>query len=319
MPKPANICFDVALALLQGKREVQEDALDSKFDAETGVGYVVLADGMGGHQAGDVASKIVVTEVFNELKRQSKDFGKPEFDFRRVLTKAASHANSCLRSHGAANPETTGMGATLIAAILLQNRLFWISVGDSPLYIFRGSKLRQINEDHSLAPQIDFMAQSGVISKEAAQDHPDRNCLTSALIGEDIPQIDCPSEPFILQPDDVVIAASDGLQFLEDDRIGQVIEEQRKKSSIEVIRHLTEEVVKLDDPHQDNVSVSIIRVLGPAKKRKTVGARKKLPVRKGRALVGSAVVARLASRPLVAGARARIVAFLNSLSKNSLR
>ena len=88
----AEFEFDVASALIQGKRDVQEDALASDFRVGSDFGFVVLSDGMGGHEAGDVASNIVVTEVFSELKLQSTDTSKAIANIADILNNAAISA-----------------------------------------------------------------------------------------------------------------------------------------------------------------------------------------------------------------------------------
>ena len=110
--------FDVASAICQGGRDYQEDAIVTDFPFGADSGVVVLADGMGGHAAGDVASKIVVTEVFSELKFESANFSDFEGEIPRFLTEAAANANSYVREHVQAHPETRGMGATLAAAVM---------------------------------------------------------------------------------------------------------------------------------------------------------------------------------------------------------
>lgn len=137
--------------------------------------------------------------------------------------------------------------------------LFWVSIGDSPLYLFRAGRLSQLNEDHSLAPQIDFMVRSGELSESEARRHPDRNCLTSALFGEDIPRMDCSSEPFLLRPDDVIIAASDGLQFLSDGHIRRVLVDNHGAPSSTIAEALIAEINRLDDPNQDNVCLTVLK------------------------------------------------------------
>ena len=258
-----EIEFDVASALIQGKRDFQEDALASDFRVGSDFGFVVLSDGMGGHEAGDVASNIVVTEVFSELKLQSTNKTKAIADITNILSNAALSANQCLYEHSKENPATSGMGATLVAPVLMKNQLFWISVGDSPLFLYRDNELTQLNEDHSLAPQIDFMVKSGMLSESAGRDHPDRNCLTSALLGEDIPRIDCPEKPFELRVGDLIIAASDGLQFLSDDHIQDVLAAKREASASQIADQLIAEISTLDDPYQDNVSFAVIKVNDP--------------------------------------------------------
>jgi protein phosphatase len=257
MRRSAEIRFDVAQALALGRRDCQEDALAADFPMGAEMGFAVLADGMGGHAAGDVASRIVVTEVFSELKLRSA--GLVSADLPGALRAAAEAANDCLRAHAERVPGCHGMGATLVAPVLVQSRLWWISVGDSLLLHWRDGRLARLNEDHSMAPQIDFMVRSGLMPAEEGATHPDRNCLTSVLSGADILRVDCPDEPMDLEEDDVLILASDGLQGLAEARIAAVVERHRGRPSAVIADALLHELDRLGDPDQDNVSVAVIR------------------------------------------------------------
>jgi serine/threonine protein phosphatase PrpC len=252
--------YDVASGISQGARDYQEDAITSDFPVGAEAGFVVLADGMGGHAAGDVASKIVLTEVYSELKFHFADVDAFESRAPEILRNVADLANDTLRQHSRTHPETEGMGATLVVPALVENRLWWISVGDSPLYLYRAGKLIQLNEDHSMAPQIDFMVKSGLMDAEAGANHPDRNCLISVLMGTRIPKIDCPDTPKVLQAGDIVICSSDGLQYLPNAQIERIVGKYRKSRSTEIAERLLEELLKLDDPDQDNISFCIIKV-----------------------------------------------------------
>ena len=256
----AGFDFDVSCALSKGQRSYQEDAIITDFARGSDTGLVVLADGMGGHAAGDVASKIVVTEVFSELVFQRSDPNQFEQNIAQILTHAAQSANACLREHVNAFPDTRGMGATLVAPIIIRRHLYWISIGDSPLFLFRDGVLTQLNEDHSMAPQIDFMVKSGLMDQEEGARHPDRNTLTSVLFGEAIPKIDCPVDPVALSDGDILIVASDGLQFLSDEQIAAALLQNRQRSSGEIADLLLNELTALQDPDLDNVSFSIIKM-----------------------------------------------------------
>jgi ABC-type dipeptide/oligopeptide/nickel transport system ATPase component len=111
-----------------------------------------------------------------------------------------------------------------------------------------------------MAPQIDFMVKSGLMDAEAGANHPDRNCLISVLMGTRIPKIDCPAVPYEMKAGDIVICASDGLQFLTNAHIERVVTKYRKNRSTEIAERLLEELVKLDDPDQDNISFTVIKV-----------------------------------------------------------
>jgi serine/threonine protein phosphatase PrpC len=252
--------YDVATAISQGARDYQEDAITCDFLVGADAGFVVLADGMGGHAAGDVASKIVLTEVYSELKFQYADVDAFEERAPEILRNIADHANDRLRHHTRTHPETAGMGATLVVPVMLENRLFWISIGDSPLFLFRNGALTQINEDHSMAPQIDFMVKSGLMDPKIGANHPDRNCLISVLMGTKISKIDCPQKAMELRVGDIVICASDGLQFLPNTQIERLLNKTRKKRSTEIAEVLLDEIKRLNDPDQDNVSFCVIKV-----------------------------------------------------------
>jgi len=259
MPEVPEFRFDAASVLSLGQRDHQEDALATDFPIGANFGFAVLADGMGGHAAGDVASKIVVTEVFSELMFQSSDVEGMTADIGEVLRNAAYAANECVRAHTETNPDTDGMGSTLLAPVIDNGKLYWISIGDSPLLLFRGGRLTQLNEDHSMAPQIDLMVAAGALSEDDALNHPDRNALTSVLFGDEIEAIDCRDEPFLLEDGDVLIAASDGLQFLDDREIIAILRHTLAKPAATIARALLDALQDLDDPAQDNISFTVIK------------------------------------------------------------
>ncbi|MDU8943348.1 PP2C family protein-serine/threonine phosphatase [Ovoidimarina sediminis] len=251
--------YDATSALIRGARDHQEDAVIVDFPVGSPLGMVVLADGMGGHAAGDVASKIVMTEVFCELKFQTSDAAL-EGGVRETLLAAAQGANECIAAHIAEHPEAEGMGATLIGLVMEGERLNWVSIGDSPLYLFRAGALTQLNEDHSMAPQIDQMIASGQIDAETGKNHPDRNALLSVLSGDEIARIDCPKDGVALEHADIVIAASDGIQFLDHEVIEGILRDTKGKPSQAIATALIKEIEALGDPDQDNTSIAVIKV-----------------------------------------------------------
>jgi len=252
--------FDSASAISRGGREYQEDAYIADFARGADVGFAVLADGMGGHAAGDVASQIVVTEVFSELTFRRKFYETDIAAVPGILRQAADSANMCIQNYTDAHPKTKGMGATLVACVIAGDLMHWISVGDSPLFIFRDNALIQINEDHSLSPQVDLMVRSGALTPEEGQFHPDRSVLTSALLGEEIPKVDCPATAFDLRPGDTIIIASDGIQYLEHDAIARVLRERPFARSADIVEALMLAVESLGDPDLDNVTIGLVQV-----------------------------------------------------------
>jgi len=252
--------YDAATALTQGRRDLQEDAIAAHFPEGSGLGYVVLADGMGGHAAGDVASKIVVQEVFEALQAYAGDPGEMERNVAAILSCAMDRANGQIARHAKGRPELRGMGSTLVAPLVVRNRLYWISVGDSPLYLLRGARMARLNQEHSMARRMAGMVSSGMISQFEADQNPDRDCVTSVLVGAVIPEIDCRALPLDLVDGDIVIVASDGLQVLDEQRIATLVYDNRDRPSAEISNRLLQEICAIDDPDQDNVSLCVLKV-----------------------------------------------------------
>ncbi|WP_294227724.1 protein phosphatase 2C domain-containing protein [uncultured Shimia sp.] len=252
--------FDVATALSLGARERQEDTVVADFPLGAPMGFAVLSDGMGGHACGDVASGIVATELFSELKLLSGAPEQMERDIGAVLQDAVAAANTCIRLYEDQAPNTEGMGATLVAPVIFGARLYWVSVGDSPLFLMRAGRLYRLNEDHSYAAQIDVMQARGLIDLDAAQNHPDRSALVSVLAGGEIAKVDCRAEPMTLKDGDIVLAASDGVHTLTDDQIVSVLADNEEKTGRQIGESLVAAVLAAACPDQDNLSLCIIKV-----------------------------------------------------------
>lgn len=254
------LSFDVATVAYKGARESQEDQLVSNFPLGQETGFAVLADGMGGHASGAIASALVMSEVFTQLKMQEGQLDDGLLNIPETLRAVTDAANQRIADHIKTDDETHGMGSTLLTTVIRQNKLYWISVGDSPLLLFRDGALRQLNKDHSMAPQIDMMIKVGAMTEEAGRNHPDRNTLTSAMSGGVIDAIDCPSRPVALQPDDIVIAASDGLQFLSSATIAKTLKQTQSGHCFEIAKALLTALQDLDNPDQDNAAIVVIKL-----------------------------------------------------------
>src|SRR5581483_12351798 len=155
----------------QGARPYQEDSWALRTLPD-GTLLAVLADGMGGHAGGAVASKVVV-DTFVEAVEAGKG-----------LKDGLVEANDAVRDNAARDASLTGMGSTLVAARIKDDELSWVSVGDSPLYLVSGRKVERLNADHSMAPHIDALVRRGVISREEAAHHPGRHTLREAVMAE---------------------------------------------------------------------------------------------------------------------------------------
>ncbi|MBE9475513.1 MAG: serine/threonine-protein phosphatase [Proteobacteria bacterium] len=251
--------LDISSEINRGARDYQEDAVEYYIPDDRQSAVMVLADGLGGHAAGHVASSIVSDQVMQALKPDptgTTDFQK---NLRKKLKMAADVANDHVRLHMMENPETEGMGSTLLATVIISNYLYWISIGDSPLYLFRKGALTQLNQDHSMAPKLDALAKNGSLTVEAALNHPMRNSLLSVIVGDSFKHVDCPRKAFKLAKEDLLIAASDGLQFLSDREIEETLMQVNDESSKEIASALMEAVLHKKSPHQDNIAICVLR------------------------------------------------------------
>ncbi len=252
--------FDAASATDTGQRAYQEDAIMCDFVQGNDAGFAVVADGMGGHAAGDVASRIASQTAFGELSSLCQNL-EPDIGITSILRDLVSRINQEIRSHASQTPATKGMGTTFVATFIHGSHLHWISIGDSPLYLFRNGQLKQINQDHSLAPQIDLLVTHGLMSTEAGRFHPDRSVLTSVLVGGEIAKIDCPDRPLALKPGDILLMASDGIQTLQNDEIENLLARHQHLASFEINAFLMTSIQSIQDPDQDNTSLTTIKVL----------------------------------------------------------
>ena len=260
MTEPLALQYDIASAQSLGRRSRQEDALAVSCPMGAPFGFAVVSDGMGGHAAGDLASRIIVAEIFAELTLRGRGPFPEAADLSHVLGASVETANDSLRAQIEACPDQAGMGGTVIATALVEDALQWVSVGDSLLFLVRDGRIERLNADHSMAPQIDMMAQRGMIDAEAARTHPQRNCLTSALTGQAIPEMDCPERRLDLADGDMVVLASDGLQVVPQAELAAILALAEGSPSRDIATALMEAVAECEDPEQDNTSVVVIKV-----------------------------------------------------------
>ena len=203
----------------------------------------VVADGMGGHNAGDYASKCTVETMVREIR------GCFEKNPVRILGKAIRVANDQIRRRAGEDPALYGMGTTVVVATCLGHYLQVANVGDSRLYIIN-SEIRQVTRDHSL---VEEMVRMGGIDRAEARNHPDKNIITRAVGAMDTVEFDFFHEE--LFPGDIVLMCSDGLtNMLEDEEIGKIL---RQQATIEERAQMLVEAAN-NNGGKDNIAVIII-------------------------------------------------------------
>jgi PPM family protein phosphatase len=166
---------------------------------------LVIADGMGGHEGGEVASGIAVEVVRAEYL--ASDAATPD----QALLSALQAAHQAIQERVRQHPEFSGMGTTCIAAVVRGFELTYIHIGDSRLYLLRNSHGTQLTEDQTLVGRL---LQQGVITADQAQSHPGHGVLTAALgIGDHL-AAEMPGDPIPLQTEDILLMCTDGLHDL---------------------------------------------------------------------------------------------------------
>lgn len=231
------------------RRKLNQDYV---YTSEKPVGALpnlfIVADGMGGHKAGDYASRLAVTTMVAEISRAEGQ------DPEKLLEDAIGIANQKVRESAAGMPELEGMGTTVVAASCEGTTLSVANVGDSRLYIADGKEIRQITRDHSWVAE---MVRRGGLGRDEARNHPDRNIITRAIGAEA-----CVKPDFFrveLKEGETILMCTDGLtNMLEDEEIRMILNGARDivEKAQELVRRANE------NGGMDNISVILIEPLG---------------------------------------------------------
>jgi serine/threonine protein phosphatase PrpC len=228
------------------KRRVNQDYV---FCEENVIGELpnlfIVADGMGGHNAGDYASRFCV-EFFSKKIRESKLASPID-----IIESALEETNDTLRSKAHEQSELEGMGTTFVVATIIYNVLYVANIGDSRLYLINDN-IKQITEDHSL---VEAMVKNGELNRSQARVHPNKNVITRALgafktVEPDFFEVD-------LNSGDTVLMCSDGLtNMLEDETIEKVVKENDNPEAA------AEKLVRYANLNggKDNIAIVIIKV-----------------------------------------------------------
>src|SRR5438128_7465726 len=232
------------------KREHNEDNMafvipkDSQVMASKG-GLFIVADGMGGHAAGEVASEIAVDTVSNVYYQDDSD------DVAVSLLHAIRRANASIHQRAAENMLRSGMGTTCVAAVLRGNMAYIANVGDSRAYFLRGSQVKQISQDHSwVAEQV----RAGLLTEDQARTHAQRNVITRCLGTQAEVDIDVFHEE--LKEGDSLVLCSDGLSgLISDEELHRIVDQFVPQESV---YHLVERANENGGP--DNITAIVVRV-----------------------------------------------------------
>lgn len=229
------------------KRKQNQDYV---FTSQRAIGNLpnlfIVADGMGGHKAGEYASKYTVETICNCIERSFEK--SPTL----ILQKAIELANTHIRQKASEDISLEGMGTTVVAATCLGKYLQVANVGDSRLYIVN-EEIRQITRDHS---KVEELVRVGVLDREAARNHPEKNIITRAVGANDAVEADFFTVE--LAPGDIVLMCSDGLtNMLEDEEIRDILKGPGD------LEEKAQKLIEAANAHggKDNISVILIEPL----------------------------------------------------------
>jgi PPM family protein phosphatase len=249
--------FTYACRASTGTRNYQEDSSEvwrpQVYAGKCQPLLAVVADGMGGHVSGEVASNLT-------CRRYIEAFSTSDGALAQRLDEALTASNEALECAIRDDAALTGMGCTFVAIYLDSDGLRWVSVGDTALLLYRNGTLRRLNADHSLGAMLNRQVEAGLIPPEAAQNDPRRRALRSALTGGQIPLKDSEFNPYPLGTSDWVILATDGLEVLSGNEIASIVKEQEHSSAEAIAGSLMEAVEKKQAEYQDNTTVIVLQL-----------------------------------------------------------
>jgi serine/threonine protein phosphatase PrpC len=236
---------------------------EDSIGTDASIGLAVLADGMGGYNAGEVASGIAVALISKETRDTvaqippfERDRTSGELMAVQILRNVCARANTSIFQAASSQPQYAGMGTTLVVALLADNQITIAHVGDSRLYRLRDAQLSQLTRDHSLLQeQID----SGMITKEMARRSQNKNLVTRAVGIE--PEVEADINTFEAKEGDMYLLCSDGLNdMVEDEDILLTLGSLQTNMPL-----AANQLVQManDNGGRDNISVILIRVKKP--------------------------------------------------------
>ncbi|MGN6709991.1 Stp1/IreP family PP2C-type Ser/Thr phosphatase [Anaerocolumna jejuensis] len=225
---------------------------DYVFATEEKIGKLenlfIVADGMGGHNAGDYASRFCV-EVFTKIIKDPGTEGLPV----SILSHALAVTNQELLEEARSRAELNGMGTTFVIATILNDILYVANIGDSRLYLVRNGEIKQVTEDHSL---VEEMVKNGEIEREQMRFHPNKNIITRALGASETVVPDYFEVE--LRKDDLILMCSDGLSNMMDDKDILEITDKFQDDLENACRKLAARAN--DNGGKDNISIVMIRM-----------------------------------------------------------
>ena len=236
-----------------GTRKNQEDTIYGYAEKEKAIG--IVCDGMGGLQGGETASNLAAESLAGAWFEQEEIEDVPEF-----LKQQAMIADEKVFQLEGENGEPLHAGTTIVAVIIRKRELYWLSVGDSRIYIIRGNEILSVCREHNYRMTLDAMLEEGSITKEEYEkEEPRAEALISYLGMGNLSLMERNQQPFLLEDGDIILLASDGLyRSLPEDEILETVRENQEDMQ-KAAEQLTARALGEKQAGQDNTSVIVMQ------------------------------------------------------------
>jgi len=245
-------CLEIgALSDMGRQRDSNQDQVGYSKSADSKTILAIVADGMGGHQGGEVASRLAV-----ELILQDYGNGEQHVLSAKELKRYFNMVNSAIYNQAQGSAALQGMGTTLVSLAIAQGVACYAFVGDSRLYLLRAGECCQLSKDHTVVAE---MLKQGLITAEAAVSHPDKNVITRAIGTYPNVEVDSSNKPLPIKTGDCFLLCSDGLHDLVNStEMQQALVEHTAQQACEVLIQLAN-----SKGGHDNISALVIKVRQP--------------------------------------------------------
>lgn len=229
------------------ERKINEDFYYIS-NPEDKIKLFILADGMGGYNGGEIASRMAVESVKEYVQKHFEKNNDNSESIEKVLNQAIKYSNKIVFKQSQNKKDLSGMGTTLDACLIYNNRVYIAHIGDSRVYRIRKNYIRKLTKDHSY---VQTLIEDGTITKEEAFNHPKKNMLTKALGCTPEIEPDIFSKTFI--KDDIILMNSDGLtNMVREEDIFNIIKRDKQNATQNLVKQANE------NGGYDNITVVII-------------------------------------------------------------
>lgn len=248
----SNEIFEITILSLKGNRIVQEDRVGYTMKSREGI--VVLCDGMGGHHGGQLASQTAVEGFIRAYNTYDESVTIQEY-----LLATMDGLDRTIHSIKRTDGTPMQAGTTITAIYIQENRLFWVSAGDSRLYAIRNREMVQITKDHTYRMLLDIRKRKGEISQEEYKTEIKRGQMLISFLGVGgLPYVENNKTPFMLQGDDLLVLMSDGIyKLLEPKEMEELFQSGR---ITEIVSGIQAKVAASTGKNIDNLTIAIVKV-----------------------------------------------------------